>query len=59
MCVISIYSGAPDTAVMAMTVNPDVVLSAPDTLHVEGLYAFRLVLLPYRSLDVGFTDFDE
>jgi hypothetical protein len=45
MCVISIYSGAPDTAVMAMTVNPDVVLSAPDTLHVEGLYAFRLVLL--------------
>jgi hypothetical protein len=44
---------------MAMTVNPDVVLSAPDTLHVEGLYAFRLVLLPYRSLDVGFTDFDE
>ncbi len=26
---------------MAMTVNP-VVDSAPDTLHIEGLYAFRL-----------------
>jgi hypothetical protein len=24
---------------MAMTVNPDV---APDTLHIEGLYTFRL-----------------
>ncbi len=30
--------------VMAMTVNPDVGLSAPDTLHPEGLYAFRFDL---------------
>ena len=29
---------------MAMTVNPDVGLSAPDTLHPEGLYAFRFDL---------------
>jgi hypothetical protein len=29
---------------MAMTVNPDVGLSAPDTLHGEGLYAFRFDL---------------
>ena len=27
-----------------MTVNPDVGLSAPDTLHPEGLYAFRFDL---------------
>src|SRR5580658_7484702 len=30
--------------VMAMTVNPDVGLSAPDMLHPEGLYAFRFDL---------------
>jgi hypothetical protein len=29
---------------MAMTVNPDVGLSSPDTLHTEGLYAFRFDL---------------
>ena len=29
---------------MAMTVNPDVGLSAPDTLHPERLYAFRFDL---------------
>ena len=36
-----LFQGAPGTTVMAMTVNPDVVLSSPDTLHIEGLYSFR------------------
>src|ERR1700692_4743865 len=44
VCDLYLFQGAPDTTVMAMTVNPDVVLSAPDTLHIEGLYAFRLDL---------------
>jgi hypothetical protein len=39
---------------MAMTVNPDVVLSAPDTLHPEGLYAFRLDLTGDAREDVAF-----
>jgi hypothetical protein len=39
-----LFEGAPGTTVMAMTVNPDVGLSAPDTLHIEGLYAFRFDL---------------
>ena len=42
ICDLYLFQGAPDTMVMAMTVNPDVVLSAPDTLHIEGLYTFRL-----------------
>jgi Domain of unknown function (DUF4331) len=44
VCDFYLFQGAPDTTVMAMTVNPDVGLSAPDTLHVEGLYAFRFDL---------------
>jgi hypothetical protein len=39
-----LFEGSPGTTVMVMTVNPDVGLSAPDTLHVEGLYAFRFDL---------------
>jgi len=49
-----LFQGAPGTTVMAMTVNPDVVLSAPDTLHVEGLYAFRLDLTGDAREDVVF-----
>ena len=49
-----LFQGAPDTTVMAMTVNPDVVLSAPDTLHIEGLYAFRLDLTGDAREDVVF-----
>src|SRR5271166_3525702 len=41
VCDFYLFGGAPGTTVMAMTVNPDVGLSAPDTLHREGLYAFR------------------
>jgi hypothetical protein len=43
-CDFYLFQGGPDTTVMAMTVNPDVGLSAPDTLHIEGLYAFRFDL---------------
>ncbi len=39
-----LFQGASNTTVMAMTVNPDVGLSAPDILHPEGLYAFRFDL---------------
>jgi hypothetical protein len=45
VCDFYLFQGAtPNTTVMAMTVNPDVGLSAPDTLHIEGLYAFRFDL---------------
>ena len=44
VCDLYLFEGAPGTTVMAMTVNPDVGLSAPDTLHIEGLYAFRFDL---------------
>ena len=54
VCDLYLFQGAPDTTVMAMTVNPDVVLSAPDTLHIEGLYAFRLDLTGDAREDVVF-----
>jgi hypothetical protein len=44
LCDFYLFDGAPETTVMAMTVNPDLGLSAPDTLHPEGLYAFRFDL---------------
>ena len=44
VCDFYLFQGASHTTVMAMTVNPDVGLSAPDTLHPEGLYAFRFDL---------------
>jgi hypothetical protein len=54
VCDLYLFQGAPGTTVMAMTVNPDVVLSAPDTLHLEGLYAFRLDLTGDAREDVVF-----
>lgn len=54
VCDLYLFQGAPDTTVMAMTVNPDLVLSAPDTLHIEGLYAFRLDLNGDDREDVVF-----
>jgi hypothetical protein len=39
-----LFDGPSGKTVMAMTVNPDVGLSAPDTLHPEGVYAFRFDL---------------
>jgi hypothetical protein len=44
LCDFYLFAGDPGKTVMAMTVNPDVGLSAPDTLHPEGLYAFRFDL---------------
>jgi hypothetical protein len=44
LCDFYLFEGSPGTTVMAMTVNPDVGLSAPDALHPEGLYAFRFDL---------------
>src|ERR1700744_403275 len=55
VCDFYLFQGsAPDTTVMAMTVNPDLGLSAPDTLHVEGLYAFRFDLNGDAREDVVF-----
>ena len=54
LCDLYLFQGAPETTVMAMTVNPDVVLSAPDTLHIEGSYAFRLDLTGDSREDVVF-----
>src|ERR1700692_672383 len=39
-----LFDGAAGTTVMAMTVNADAGLSAPDTFRAEGLYAFRFDL---------------
>src|SRR5277367_5159609 len=44
LCDFYLFSGAPGTTVMALTVNPDAGLSAPDTFREEGLYAFRFDL---------------
>ena len=54
VCDLYLFQGAPGTTVMAMTVNPDVGLSAPDTLHIEGLYAFRFDLNGDAREDVVF-----
>jgi Domain of unknown function (DUF4331) len=55
VCDFYLFQGsAADTTVMAMTVNPDVGLSALDTLHVEGLYAFRFDLNGDAREDVVF-----
>jgi Domain of unknown function (DUF4331) len=44
VCDFYLFRGKPQTAVMALTVNPDAGLSGPDTFHEEGLYAFRFDL---------------
>jgi hypothetical protein len=44
LCDFYLFSGGPASTVMAMTVNPDAGLSAPDTFREEGLYAFRFDL---------------
>jgi len=44
VCDFYLFQGSSDTTVLAMTVNPDVGLSAADTLHPEGLYVFRFDL---------------
>src|SRR5271154_3936299 len=54
VCDLYLFEGSPGTTVMVMTVNPDVELSAPDTLHVEGLYAFRFDLNADAREEVAF-----
>jgi len=44
LCDFYLFEGPSGKTVMAMTVNPDVGLSAPETLHSEGIYAFRFDL---------------
>ena len=44
VCDFYLLQGTSNSTVMAMTVNPDVGLSAPDTLHPECLYVFRFDL---------------
>ena len=44
ICDVYLFAGRPGTTVMAMTVNPDAGLSAPDTFRDEGLYAIRFDL---------------
>jgi hypothetical protein len=41
VCDLYLFSGRPGTTAVAMTVNPDAGLSAPDTFRDEGLYAIR------------------
>ena len=41
LCDLYLFDGPSGKTVLAMTVNPDVGLWAPDTVHPEGLYAFR------------------
>lgn len=55
ICDFYLFGGAaPDTTVMAMTVNPDAGLSASDILHAEGLYAFRFDLNQDLREEVAF-----
>jgi hypothetical protein len=44
VCDFYLFVGRPGATVMAMTVNPDAGISAPDTFRDEGLYAFRFDL---------------
>jgi hypothetical protein len=44
LCDFYLFSGGPASTVMAMSVNPDAGLSAPDTFREEGLYTFRFDL---------------
>lgn len=44
VCDLYLFEGSPGHTVMAMTVNPDAGISAPDSFRDEGLYAFRFDL---------------
>ena len=41
ICDFYLFRGRPGTTVMALTVNPNAGVAAPDTFRDEGLYAFR------------------
>lgn len=44
VCDFYLFRGRPGTTVMALTVNPDAGVSAPDTFRDDGIYAFRFDL---------------
>lgn len=44
ICDFYLFRGQPGTTVMAMTVNPNAGVSAPNTFREEGIYAFRFDL---------------
>jgi hypothetical protein len=44
LCDMFIFPGSPGHTVIAMTVNADAGISAPDTFRSEGIYAFRFDL---------------
>jgi hypothetical protein len=54
LCDFYLFPGAPGSTVMAMTVNPDAGISAPDTFRDEALYAFRFDLNGDGREDVTF-----
>jgi uncharacterized protein DUF4331 len=54
ICDFYLFQGQPGTTVMAMTVNPNAGISAPDTFRDEGLYAFRFDLNGDAAEEVTF-----
>jgi hypothetical protein len=54
ICDMYLFKGTPGSTVMAMTVNADSGISGLDTLHPEGLYAFRFDLNSDAHEDVVF-----
>ena len=54
ICDFYLFDGPMGKTVMAMTVNADAGLSASDTLHPEGLYAFRFDLNGDAREEVAF-----
>jgi hypothetical protein len=54
LCDFYLFRGRPGSTVMAMTVNPDAGISAPETFHEDGLYAFRFDLDGDAREDVAF-----
>jgi hypothetical protein len=68
VCDFYLFEGASGTTVMAMTVNPDAGLSAPETFRDEGLYAFRFdlngdareeITFKFRFSEIGHAEGDE
>src|ERR1700742_3286841 len=54
LCDIYLFAGEPGKTVMIMTANADAGISSPDTLHPEGIYAFRFDLNSDAHEDVVF-----
>jgi hypothetical protein len=54
VCDFYLFRGRPGTTIMAMTINPDAGLSAPDSFREEGLYAFRFDLYGDAKEDLTF-----